>query len=130
MSEPRRKDLIYADLSYKIVGVLFEVFRQLGSGHLEKYYQRAVAEELRKQQLECEELIKVPLSYKDQSIGFYVLDFLIENKIVLEIKKDKNYSNKNIDQVYAYLKAKNLKLGILANFTKEGVKFKRILNIN
>lgn len=125
----RRKDLIYPELSYQIIGILFEIFRQLDSGFQEKYYQRAVALELKKCGLKFKEQVFLPLDYKGEKIGSYFLDFLIEDKIVLEIKKDKNFSRKNIEQVVAYLKAYNLKLGIVANFTREGLKFKRIVNI-
>ncbi|MEK9150725.1 MAG: GxxExxY protein [Patescibacteria group bacterium] len=125
----RRKDLIYPELSYQIIGILFEVFKQLGSGYQEKYYQRAIALEFKKCGLKFQEQVLLPLRYKEIKIGNYFSDFIIENKIVLEIKKDKNFSRKNIEQVMAYLTAYNLKLGIIANFTKEGLKFKRIINI-
>jgi len=75
------------------------------------------------------EQIYVPLNFKGIKIGNYYLDFLIENKIILEIKKGEKFTRKNIEQIYAYRKASDLKLGILANFTKTGLRFKRILNI-
>jgi len=58
-----------------------------------------------------------------------LIDFLVEDKILVEIKKGNYFSKKNIEQVYAYLKATGLKLAILANFTSTGVKFRRILNL-
>lgn len=124
----KRKDLLYPNLSYKVVGVLFEVYKELGSGYKEKYYQRAVSKELRNKKIKFEEQISIPLEYKGDKIGKAVADFLIEDKIVLEIKRKGIFSYRNIDQVVSYLKAFNLKLGILANFTSEGVKYKRILN--
>jgi GxxExxY protein len=128
-TELKRKDILYPELSYQIIGILFEVFKELGSGYQEKYYQKAIATELKRCGLEYKEQVSTSLNYKGEKIGNYFLDFLIEDKIVLEIKKDRHFSRKNIEQVYAYLKAFNLKLGILANFTSEGLKFKRILNI-
>jgi GxxExxY protein len=125
-----KKDLVYPELSYQIVGVLFEVYKQLGSKYQEKYYQKAIAVELKKSGLTFTEQTRIPLNYKETPIGSYVLDFIIENKIALEIKKNDNFSYKNIEQVVAYLKALNLKLGILANFTHKGLFYKRILNIN
>lgn len=56
-------------------------------------------------------------------------DFLYENKIVIELKQGEVFSKNNINQIYAYLKAKKLKLGLLINFTKKGIKFKRIVNL-
>ncbi len=126
----KRADLIYPELSYIIVGILFSVFKHLGGSLQEKHYQRAIAVELEKSKVSFAEQVRLPLSYKEVSIGEFYMDFLIEDKIVLEIKKDKMYSKRNFDQVNAYLKASKYKLAILANFTKDGLKFKRIVNIN
>lgn len=72
-----RADLVHKELCYKIVGVLIEVFKQLGSGHREMCYQRAVAEELKRQNLSFQEQVRVRLNYKEISIGIYILDFLV-----------------------------------------------------
>ena len=130
MVDPKRNDLVYPELSYQIVGALFTVYNKLGSGYQEKYYQKAVGSELRSLGLLYKEQVRLPLSYNQESLGSYYLDFLIDNKIVLELKKDERFSRRNIEQVYAYLKASNLKLGIIANFGKKELQFKRILNIS
>ena len=124
-----RKDLIYPELSYKLVGVLFDVYNELGGGYREKYYQKAVILSLQKNKISFKEQPYTPLKYNGINIGSNYLDFLIEGKIVLEIKAGEKFVRKNIDQVYSYLKTNNLRLGILANFTKTGLRFKRILNI-
>ena len=126
----KRGDLIYPELSYELVGILFEVSKNLGSEHLEKHYQRALIDEFTKRKIEFKAQVPVPIEYKGNKIGIYFLDFLIKSKIVLEIKKNKNFSRNNIQQVYRYLKTLDLKLGILANFTDKGVLYKRILNID
>jgi len=69
------------------------------------------------------------LSFHGKVIGRFYLDFLIENKIILEIKKGNYFSKRNIQQINEYLKTTKLRLAILANFTPSGVKFKRIVNI-
>ena len=127
--ELRRKDLIFPELSYQIIGILFDVYNELGGGHHEKYYQGAVALGLKECDVFLKEQVYTPFNFKGKKVGNYYLDFLIENKIVLEIKKGEKFTKKNIEQVYGYLKITNLKLGIIANFTKTGVRFKRILNI-
>ena len=126
----KRNDLIYPDLCYQIIGILFEIYKQLGSSYHEKYYQKIVAMELKNCGLKYREQVLAPLFYKNKRVGNYFLDFVIENKIVLELKKGEKFPRKNIEQIYAYLKATGLKLGILANFTKNGVKFKRIVNLS
>jgi GxxExxY protein len=125
----KRNDLVYPALSYQIIGILFDVFNTLGFGYQEKHYQKALSIALKKAGLCFKEQIHIPLHYKTEKIGNYYLDFLIEEKIVLEIKKGNYFLKSNIDQIYSYLKATELKLGILANFTEKGVKYKRILNI-
>lgn len=57
------------------------------------------------------------------------IDFIINNKIILEIKKGDRFIKSNIDQIYSYLKVTGLKLGILANFTRKGIQFKRMVNL-
>ncbi|HBU07469.1 MAG TPA: hypothetical protein DEB09_05310 [Candidatus Magasanikbacteria bacterium] len=124
----RRNDLLYPELSYEINGVLFDVFRQLGGGHREKYYQEAVRMALQKTGLNFEEQVYVPLKFDGKIIGKYYLDFLIEDKIVLELKRGNIVAVNNIDQVRQYPSALNLKLAIIASFTYNGVKINRILN--
>ncbi len=124
-----RKDLIYPELSYQIIGILFEVYNQLGSGYHEKHYQRAAAAELERCNLSFKEQSFIPLQFKDKRIGRQYLDFLIEEKIVLEIKKGDRFSKRNIEQVFNYLKTAGLKLGIIANFGSKDLKFKRIVNL-
>ncbi len=126
----KRDDLIYPDLCYQIIGILFEIYRELGSGYQEKYYQKIVSSELKRCGLFYKEQVATPLIYKGSKVGNYFLDFIISNKIILELKKGERFSRKNIEQIYAYLKASGLKLGIIANFTKDGVRFKRIVNLS
>jgi GxxExxY protein len=125
----KRKDLIYPELSYQLIGILFEVYNQLGPGYHEKYYQRAIVVELERCNLPFEEQVFMPLKFKEKTVGRHYLDFLIDNKIVLEIKKGSRFSKRNIEQVFNYLKVAKLKLGIIANFGPKEVKFKRIINI-
>ncbi len=116
-------------LSYRIIGVVFDVFNTLGYGYQEKYYQRAIAASLRKNGLLFSEQVFAPLEYRGERIGSYFFDFLIEGKIVLELKRADRFSKSAIDQVYAYLKAVKQQLGIIVIFTSKGVRFKRVLNI-
>jgi len=129
MKNLKRKDLIYPELCYQIMGVLFEVWSRLGFGYKENFYQKSIGEEFKNIGLKFKEQLPVKISYKDKIIGIYYFDFLIEDRIVVEVKVRNYFSKKDIEQLYSYLKAKNLKLGIIAHFTRNGVKFKRIVNL-
>ena len=127
--ESKRIDLVYPDLSYKVVGILFDVYNELGFGFSESHYQKAISLALIEKNIKFKEQVYNPVYFKEQIVGKYFLDFLIEDKIILEIKKESKFSKKNIDQVNSYLKSFHKKLAILANFDKEGIKFKRIVNL-
>lgn len=123
-----RKDLIYPLLSYQIIGILFDVYNVVGPGHHEKYYQRAIAKAFTDAGLKFRAQEFTPLHYRGQEIGRQFCDFIVEDKVILEIKKGDKFSKRHIDQTLDYLKTRNLKLAILANFAREGVVFKRIVN--
>lgn len=130
----KRKDnkskLIYPELSYKILGCLFAVFNELGYGHKEKFYQNALKKELNDKKLEYKEQVYSPLIYKNSVVGKNFFDFLIENKIIVELKTTAYFHKKHFEQVQEYLKTSKLKLAIIANYTKDGVKSYRVVNIN
>lgn len=124
----QKQDLIYPELSYKLVGLAYNVFNELGHGHLEKIYQKAYAKELKEAGIVFKEQASYQVIYKEEVIGNNYLDFLIEEKVIIELKRSDFYSKKYIDQVSNYIKVSNLKLAILINFTTNGVRIKRIVN--
>lgn len=121
--------VIFKELSYSIVGILFEVYNELGYGYQEKHYEKAVEKCFISNGIQYVRQPKFKIALKGEVIGYYYLDFLVENKVILEIKKGNYYSKKNINQVKSYLKVTGMKLAILANFTSDGVKFLRLLNL-
>ncbi len=129
MPKKAEEKVVYKELSYEVVGTLFEVYNELGFGYQEKYYKKAIQQAFIRNKINFKRQAPFILKFKGEKIGKYYLDFLIENKIVLEIKKGNYFPKRNIDQVKEYLKVTQLKLAILANFTSTGVKFMRILNL-
>ena len=121
-------DIIEKELSYKVVGILMDIHRQLGNRYQEKYYQRAIAVALKRNGLDFKQELSINLNYAGEKIGRYSLDFLIENKIVLEIKCVPELKPIDFKQVLAYLKAEKIELGTLVNFRPESLVYKRILN--
>ena len=120
-------ELVYPELSYKIVGILFDVHKRLGGQFEEKYYQRAVEKLLQENKIKYEKELKVNISFNDDKIGRYFLDFLIDDKIVLELKTVPKLLPIYFRQVRSYLRVKKLELGILANFRGNSLTYKRIL---
>ncbi|MBI2075572.1 MAG: GxxExxY protein [Candidatus Harrisonbacteria bacterium] len=121
-------ELIYPELSYKIVGAAFNVYNNLGWGHDEKTYQRALAIELEKAGLNYEREKFVSIDYNGEKIAKKFLDFLVDNIIIVELKIVPKLGYVHINQVVSYLKGTNMKLAIVIYFLQDGVRFKRIVN--
>lgn len=124
-----KKGLLYPELSFTINGTLFDVSNQLGGGHKESYFQKAVAIGLTNAGMSFQEQVYVPLKFNGHIIGKYFLDFLIEKTIILELKRSRFIPAIIINQTKEYLTALNLQLAIIACFTHNGVIIKRIVNI-
>ena len=120
-------DLIEKELTYKIRGAVFEVSRQLGSGFLEKVYEKALMIELKHIGLICENQFQILVKYKCQSIGDYFADIIVENKIILEIKAQENIRPEHKAQLLNYLKATEMKIGLLINFTHPKAQIERFV---
>lgn len=125
----QRDDLLFPELSYKIVGALFDVYNKLGNGLREKVYQHALAVALRERHLAFREQVPFDLDFKGVKVGKHYLDFLVEDSVILELKQGDRFKRPNIDQVITYLRSSGKQLAILANFTNDGVVYKRFVNL-
>lgn len=121
-------EFVYPDLSYKIIGIAFKIYNSLGYGHKEKYYQRAFERELTSTGLSFVKEKEVKLIYESDCIGKYRLDFVVEDKIIVELKARSVVRKVHIKQVLQYLNVIEKKLAILIYFTKQGVIYKRVIN--
>ena len=110
------------------MGILFEVHNRLGGNFEEKYYQRAVEKMFKLNKLKYDRELLANISFEGDRIGKYFLDFLVEDKVVVELKAVPRLLPIHFRQVRSYLKVKKLELGILANFRSEKLVFKRVLN--
>lgn len=122
------KDLIYPELSYKIGGILFSAHNQLGQFCNEKQYCDFIEKYFKEAGLKYEREKVLPPSFENESEGRNKVDFLVEDKIILEAKAKRLITNEDYYQVKRYLVALNKKLGILVNFRKKYITPKRILN--
>ncbi len=123
-----REDIVLPELSYTIIGAAFKVFSELGWGLSEKEYQKALAIELKTIGLGYKEQVLIPVVYTNTRIKSCYADFVVEDRILLELKVVHKLGYSQAKQVLGYLRASGIKLGILIYFTKEGVKYRRVLN--
>jgi GxxExxY protein len=125
----------YNLLSEKIIGCAIEVHKQLGPGLLESVYEICMYKELVRAGLNAKKQVCVPVFYKDELLDKeFVIDILVEDKIVLEIKSLETILPVHEAQVVTYLKLSNHRLGLLLNFNvdmmKKGIKRKINGNLN
>ncbi len=120
-------NLLYKDLSYKIIGAAMEVHRSLGPGLWETVYARALARELALRGISFQKEVFIPVAYRGEEIGRYRADFVIEEKILLELKAVSSFSSDHLGQALRYLTGKNLRLAILLNFGRSSLQFTRII---
>jgi GxxExxY protein len=125
----RVPDMKYADITEKIIGASFEVHKFLGNGFQEVIYQRALAYELHQAKLEFAREIEQQIYYKDlpEPIGTRRADFVVENKILVEIKAVIQLEDVHIAQALNYLKVYKLEVGLLINFGSKSLTFKRLV---
>lgn len=117
--------MLYEDLTYKIRGACFNVYNELGSGFKESVYHKALSKEFLDKEIKFEIKKRIPIEYKDEIVGVYEPDFIVEDKVILEIKAvpvaPKQYEN----QLFYYLRCTNYKLGFLVNFGSDKLDIRR-----
>lgn len=126
MTNTTNKELIYKELSFKIMEAVFEVHNALGPGFTENIYEEALVKELNLRGINFESQKTIKIYYKGEKIGEYKLDMVVEGKIILELKAASELNELFESQLISYLKATKLKLGILINFGSKRVSYKRI----
>ncbi len=124
-----KRELIYKDEVYRIVGAALEVSNHLGCGFLEAVYQEALGIEFAQQEIPFESQKRITISYKNIVLDKeYIADFLCHGKIIVEIKAIKAISEIEEAQLLNYLKATNLPLGLIINFGSKKLEWKRYAN--
>ena len=122
------KNLLYEDLTGKIRQAAFEIHNYFGNGFLEKVYENTLVYKLRQLEIKCEQQMPLKVCFEDNIVvGEYFADIVVENKIILELKAIENLNKIHYAQVKNYLKATKYKLGILINFGKPVLEYKRII---
>ena len=114
-------------LTYLINGAIFEVNRILGPGFLEKVYENALLMELKARGLRAEAQYPIKVRYKDQIVGEYFADLLVEEQVIIELKTVDRLEKIHEAQLLNYLKATGIKVGLLVNFKSTKADIKRFV---
>ena len=116
------------DITYAINGAVFEVNRVLGPGFLEKVYENALLIELRSRGLKAEAQVSIKVLYKDDVVGEYIADILVEDSVIVELKTVESLEKIHEAQLLNYLKATGLNIGMLVNFRHPKAEIKRLVH--
>jgi GxxExxY protein len=132
MNTNKHENLLHKELSYEIQGAAMEVRKNFGSGHKENVYQNAFAEELQTRGItfEKEKSIQIYSPKSGKIIGSYRPDFIVEDKVVIELKALESIPRRVIDQLYDYLRNSKYELGYFINFASPKLYLKRIIYTN
>ncbi|PKL77643.1 MAG: GxxExxY protein [Ignavibacteriae bacterium HGW-Ignavibacteriae-4] len=122
-------NLKYSDITEKIIGASFEVHKFLGNGFQEVIYQRALAFEMAKLNLEFQREVDQYIYYKEleKPIGTRRADFVVEKKVLVELKAISEINDTHLTQVLNYLRAYKIEVGLLINFGTKSLTFKRVV---
>lgn len=128
----RKNFILYPEISYVIQGCIYSVRNQYGPGQKEVVYHRLLEEKLLKEGLLTEREKKISIYSQDSCkiVGTYQPDFLIEDKILLEIKSSRFTTQTDEKQLYFYLRNSKYELGYLINFSTPRIYIKRIVYSN
>lgn len=119
------------EISYKIRGAIFNVYNALGPGLLESIYQEALVYQLKKDGMDAQPQLPVPVYYDGHKLTADLrLDILVDDKVIVEIKSIKELKEVYFKQTLTYLRLSHKKLGLLVNFNTDDIKsgIKRIVN--
>lgn len=123
-----KEEYKYSELTGKIIGCAMEVHRVLGNGFQEVIYQRALEYEFELQGIGFAREFEMPIFYKEKHVGTRRVDFLVEDKISVELKALTQLEPVHLAQAINYLEAYNLEIGLLINFGETKLKFHRLEN--
>ncbi|MGE5378627.1 MAG: GxxExxY protein [Bacteroidota bacterium] len=120
-------ELLYKELTFKVIGAAMEVHTILGPGFLEAVYQGALERELNLRMIPFERKVKLPVVYKDVIIGDYEADLVIDKKFVIELKAISKLNSSHEAQAMHYLAATGLHLALLLNFGAGSLEHRRVI---
>ncbi len=118
----------HSDITGKVIGCAMKVHNTFGNGFQEVIYQRALAIELEKQGVGFVREYEMPIHYENIKIGSRRVDFMVQEKVIVELKAIAQLDNTHLAQGLNYLEAYNLEIGLLINFGANKLEFRRLIN--
>ena len=122
--------MVNDDLTYRIIGCAMKVHRTLGAGFQEVIYQRALAIEMEQAKIDFGREVEQPIYYQGEEIGSRRADFIVDNRVVVELKALTALEDVHLAQVKNYVVAYGLGLGLLLNFGGQSLEYRRIFGGN
>ena len=119
--------LVHKSLTGRIIGAAMEVHSKLGSGFLESVYEGALAHEFELRKISFEQQKEIPVFYKNKQVKQFACDFLVDSIVVVELKAIKEITEIEKIQVINYLKAGGFPVGLLLNFGRKSLEYKRLV---
>ena len=119
--------LLHQEVTSQIIGAAFEVHNHLGYGFLEKVYKNAMKVELTLRGVSCDLEAPIHVHFKNAMVGEYFADLFVEHCVMVELKVAAKYNSADEAQLLNELKATGVRVGLLINFGKERMEFKRLV---
>ena len=118
--------LLYEQLTSKVLAACFEVSRELGAGFIESVYENALLIALRQNGVAADAQVPLKVTFRDEIVGDFYADILVEDKIIIELKAAKALAPEHQAQLINYLKATGIEVGLLINFGKPKLEYRRL----
>ncbi|MFA6177229.1 MAG: GxxExxY protein [Phycisphaerae bacterium] len=122
-----KNQYVVSGLTGDIIGAAMEVHNQLGPGFLESVYDEALVVEFAQRKIKFERQKELPVYYKQHYVKKFVCDFVVDNKVIVEVKAISTLSEIDRVQLTSYLKASGTEIGLLLNFGGRSLEFKRMI---
>jgi GxxExxY protein len=120
--------LKYGDITQKIIGCAMKVHNKMRNGYNEAIYSKCLAIEFDKADIKYQRELDVPVYYEEIIVGRRRVDFMVEEKVVVELKAIAELTDQNLAQALNYLECYRLEIGLLINFGTKSLQFKRLIN--
>jgi len=118
--------MLHEEMTKKILGICFDVLNELGSGFLESVYKKALLLALKQAGVRAQGEVQVEVAFRGENVGIFFADIVVEDKVLLEIKAVRALAPEHQAQVINYLKATGLEVGLLLNFGRPKLEYKRL----